>query len=105
MEIIFLFVSAVSNAMSAWAGTLTLWGYGPKPATPTASQTPPISETSRVPDMPITPGVYSPGMVINAEHIIINGPVFITNSPNADETQPIRDANPDDEDPAPKASR
>ncbi|MGJ9713150.1 hypothetical protein [Actinotignum sp. GS-2025d] len=44
-------------------------------------------------------------MVINAEHTIINGPVFITNSPNADETQPIRDANPDDEDPAPKASR
>lgn len=99
MEIIFLFVSAVSNAMSAWSNTLTLWGYGPKPATAGAP------ETRHMPDKSSTPGVYSPGMVINAEHIIINGPVIFTDNPNADETQPIRDANPDDEDPAPKASR
>ncbi|MDK8283236.1 hypothetical protein ACRQF6_02930 [Actinotignum sp. GS-2025f] len=99
MEIIFLFVSAVSNAMSAWAGTLTLWGYGPKPATPTTSQTPPISETSRVPDMPITPGVYSPGMVINAERVIITGDsVFITNNPKAGPTPSTRDSDQSDGD-------
>ncbi|MDK7272502.1 MULTISPECIES: hypothetical protein [Actinotignum] len=87
MEAIFLFVSAVSNAMSAWTATLTLWGYGPKPtpATPSTSQTP------RMPDMPSTPGVASPGVVINAEHIIINGPVFITNSRNVAEPRSVRD--------------
>lgn len=99
MEIIFLFVSAVSNAMSAWSNTLTLWGYGPKPATAGAP------ETRHMPDKSSTPGVSRPGVVINAEHIIINGSVIFTDNPNADETQPIRDANPDDEDPAPKASR
>ncbi|MGJ9452266.1 hypothetical protein [Actinotignum sp. GS-2025c] len=87
MEIIFLFVSAVSNAMSAWADTLTCWGYGPKTA-PIASG---ASQTQSASDMP------GRSVAINAERIIINGPIFITNSPNVDEAQPIREANPADD--------
>ncbi len=94
METVCMLIDAIGSLMSGCVAALTLLRYGSNP-TPTTPAPPTLS----------VPGVSSPGVVINTENIIINGPVFITNNPNADETQPIRDAAPDDEDHAPKTSR
>ncbi|MGJ9482162.1 hypothetical protein ACRQDV_07440 [Actinotignum sp. GS-2025e] len=87
METVCMLIDAIGSLMSGCVAALTLLRYGsnPTPATPSTSQTP------RMPDMPSTPGVASPGVVINAEHIIINGPVFITNSRNVAEPRSVRD--------------
>ncbi|EPD27261.1 MULTISPECIES: hypothetical protein [Actinotignum] len=90
MEIIFLFISAISNAMSAWSNTLTLWGYGPKTA-PIASG---ASQTQSASDMP------GSGVVINAENIIlVNGSVSLTSGSDLETPERDSETNPA-EDPA-----
>ncbi|MDK8657759.1 hypothetical protein [Actinotignum sanguinis] len=88
MEIIFLFVSAVSNAMSAWADTLTCWGYGPKTA-PIASG---ASQTQSASDMP------GRSVVINAENIIlVNGSVPLTSGSDLETPERDSETNPADD--------
>lgn len=103
METVCLLVSAVGTVMAGWAATLTWWGYGPKPATVDAPETPRISGAPSTPDMLDVPAVNGGGVVINAENVIINSSVFMTDNPNDDEP-PACDANPA-EDPAHDESR